>query len=170
MMTRVDACSGALEMPNHQMNSWGIFELMRRQAQAFKVRKPQPVKAVWAIGSMEWDAEQKKGARTAASAPAPYPSRATQRHGATTEFVAGETKGSNPAPPRGVGRTWKNWRELRATATPANAASTSGSPTPPAAMTCFAKARRMVFSSNSRSIRCCLGFPVIDWVLPGRRC
>jgi hypothetical protein len=59
-------------MPNRQMNSWVIYELMRRQAQALKVqRKPQPVKTVWAIGSMEWQAEQEKAPRTAASAPAP---------------------------------------------------------------------------------------------------
>jgi hypothetical protein len=68
----VDACSGALEMPNRQMNRCGIYELMRRQAQALEVpRKPQPVKTVWAIGSMEWQAEQEKAPRTAESAPAP---------------------------------------------------------------------------------------------------
>ena len=27
----VDACSGALEMLNPQMKSWGLYELMRRQ-------------------------------------------------------------------------------------------------------------------------------------------
>ena len=32
----VDACSGALEMLNPQMKSWGFYELMRRQAQELK--------------------------------------------------------------------------------------------------------------------------------------
>jgi hypothetical protein len=34
---------------------------------ARRQRKPQPVKTVWAIGSMEWQAEQEKADRTAAS-------------------------------------------------------------------------------------------------------
>ena len=39
----VDACSGALEMLNPPMNSWGIFELYRRRAQELEEqRKPQP--------------------------------------------------------------------------------------------------------------------------------
>jgi hypothetical protein len=38
-----------------------IFELYRRDAQAAEQRrKPQTVKTVWAIGSIEWLAEQKK--------------------------------------------------------------------------------------------------------------
>jgi predicted phage terminase large subunit-like protein len=45
----VDACSGALEMLNPHMQSWGIYELTRRQAQAREERrKPQPTKPVWA--------------------------------------------------------------------------------------------------------------------------
>jgi hypothetical protein len=59
-------------MPNRQINSSVIYGLMRRQAPALEVqRKPQPVKTVWAIGSMEWQAEQEKAPRTGASAPAP---------------------------------------------------------------------------------------------------
>jgi hypothetical protein len=41
--------------------SQGFFELMRRQAEAAEQqRKPPATKTVWAIGSMEWLAEQKK--------------------------------------------------------------------------------------------------------------
>ena len=39
----------------------GFFELMRMEAQAAEQhRKPQPAQTVWAIGSMEWLAEQEK--------------------------------------------------------------------------------------------------------------
>jgi hypothetical protein len=38
-----------------------MYELVRREAEAAKQRrKPQPTKTTWAIGSMEWLAEQKK--------------------------------------------------------------------------------------------------------------
>jgi predicted phage terminase large subunit-like protein len=59
----VDACSGALEMLNPHMNSWGIYELYRRQAEAAAGRsKPQPVQSVPQPGSMEWlEAQKKKG-------------------------------------------------------------------------------------------------------------
>jgi predicted phage terminase large subunit-like protein len=54
----VDACSGALEMLNPRMNSWGLFELMRRQAQELKEqREPAPPKTHLAPGSLEWQAE-----------------------------------------------------------------------------------------------------------------
>jgi predicted phage terminase large subunit-like protein len=57
----VDACSGALEMLNPHMKSWGHYEWMRRRAQEIEEqRKPQPVKTVFAPGSMEWLAEQNK--------------------------------------------------------------------------------------------------------------
>ena len=56
-----DACSGALEMLNPPMKGWGIFELYRRQAEQLEEqRTPKPVKTTWAIGSMEWLAEQNK--------------------------------------------------------------------------------------------------------------
>jgi hypothetical protein len=43
------------------MKSEGIFELYRRNAEAAEPRdKPQPTQTTWAIGSMEWQAEQKK--------------------------------------------------------------------------------------------------------------
>ena len=39
----------------------GIYELYRQQAAAAEQRrKPQPTKTVYASGSMEWLAEQKK--------------------------------------------------------------------------------------------------------------
>ena len=57
----VDACSGALEMLNPQMNSWGFYEATRQrfeQQQAARVPgNPEPT---YARGSMEWAAEQKK--------------------------------------------------------------------------------------------------------------
>jgi hypothetical protein len=100
MMTRSTPAVEPLEMPNRQMNSWVIYELMRRQAQALKVqRKPQPVKTVWAIGSMEWQAEQRKRPEPQRPLRRPYPSRPIQRQGATPELVAGEIKSSNTAPP-----------------------------------------------------------------------
>jgi hypothetical protein len=68
-----DACSGALEMLNPQMASWGLYELIRRQLQAAEERrKPQPPKTVFARGSMEWQAEQEKARLTAAPAPVPH--------------------------------------------------------------------------------------------------
>ena len=46
-------------MLNPRMNSWGLFELMRRQAQELKQQgEPEPRKAQWAPGSVEWQAEQ----------------------------------------------------------------------------------------------------------------
>ena len=69
----VDACSGALEMLNPQMASWGLYELIRRQLQAAEEqRKPQPRKPVYARGSMEWQAEQEKARSTAAPPPVPH--------------------------------------------------------------------------------------------------
>ena len=52
----LDAAIGAdIDVPEN------IFELYRRNAEADEQRrKPQPTKTVWAIGSMEWLAEQKK--------------------------------------------------------------------------------------------------------------
>jgi hypothetical protein len=39
----------------------GIFELYRREAEAAERRRqPQPAQTTWAIGSMEWLAEQNK--------------------------------------------------------------------------------------------------------------
>ena len=47
----------------------GLYEYYRQRAQELEEqRKPQPVNPVWAIGSMEWQAEQEKAGRTAASA------------------------------------------------------------------------------------------------------
>jgi predicted phage terminase large subunit-like protein len=50
----------------------GIYEYYRLRAREVEERsKPQPVKTVWARGSVEWQAEQEKEGRTAASAPEP---------------------------------------------------------------------------------------------------
>jgi hypothetical protein len=59
----VDACSGALEMLNPHMKSWGIFEATRLKAEQLRAEqrdKPQPTQTAWAPGSMEWEAEQEK--------------------------------------------------------------------------------------------------------------
>jgi predicted phage terminase large subunit-like protein len=60
----VDACSGALEMLNPDMKSYGAFEAMRQRAEqllaAQQRDKPQPTQPTWAIGSTEWLAEQNK--------------------------------------------------------------------------------------------------------------
>ena len=46
----------------------GFYEYYRQLAQELEEqRKPQPVKTVWAVGCMEWLAEQDKAAQTAAS-------------------------------------------------------------------------------------------------------
>ena len=56
----VDACSGALEMLNPPMKSWGFFEL-RVSARNRSIRPPNRSREPnWAIGSMEWQAEQDK--------------------------------------------------------------------------------------------------------------
>ena len=59
----VDACSGALEMLNPNMNSWGIYELYRRQAEKLQAEREATLgraQPTWAPGSMEWQAEQEK--------------------------------------------------------------------------------------------------------------
>src|SRR5712675_26724 len=57
----VDACSGALEMFSLNMKHWGYIEWLREAAEELEEqRKPQPVKTVFAPGSMEWQAEQNK--------------------------------------------------------------------------------------------------------------
>ena len=58
----VDACSGALEMLNHQLQNAGYYEWLRLKAEEYT--KPQggefelPPKTVYAVGSMEWQDEQ----------------------------------------------------------------------------------------------------------------
>ena len=52
----VDACSGALEMLNPHMKSWGFYELSRQrfeQLQAEQRGKPQPTQTLPAPGSMD---------------------------------------------------------------------------------------------------------------------
>ena len=59
---RVDALVWAFsELLVEPMKSEGIFELYRQYAEEAEQRdKPQPTKTVYAPGSMEWLAEQKK--------------------------------------------------------------------------------------------------------------
>jgi hypothetical protein len=55
----VDACSGALEMLNPRMKGWASYELARRQWEELKQQaEPQLPKKEWAVGSVEWQAEQ----------------------------------------------------------------------------------------------------------------
>ena len=57
----VDACSGALEMLNHQLKNAGYYEWLRLEAEKYKPSaNPQPLKTIWARGSMEWQAEQEE--------------------------------------------------------------------------------------------------------------
>jgi predicted phage terminase large subunit-like protein len=58
----VDARSGASEMLNPQMKSYGFFEATRRKAERVLAERQatQPAKPTWAIGSMEWRAEKNK--------------------------------------------------------------------------------------------------------------
>jgi hypothetical protein len=59
----VDACSGALERLNPQMESWGIYEAARRKAEQLSAEqrgKSEPPQTEFAIGSMEWLAKQNK--------------------------------------------------------------------------------------------------------------
>ena len=59
---RVDALVWAFsELLVEPMESEGIYEFYRQEAEAAEQRrKPQPAKTVYAPGSMEWQAEQKK--------------------------------------------------------------------------------------------------------------
>ena len=59
----VDACSGALEMLNPPMPSWGAYELMRHLAEKTLAKQhpePQPATPNPAPGSMEWQALQQE--------------------------------------------------------------------------------------------------------------
>jgi hypothetical protein len=62
----VDACSGALEMLNPDMKGYGMFEFYHRQAEQLRAEREgrgeaaHPTQSGWAIGSMEWLAEQNK--------------------------------------------------------------------------------------------------------------
>ena len=58
---QVDSTAQFLDWFKKPFPGQGIFELYRRLAQeAEECSKPQPTKTVWAIGSMEWLAEQEK--------------------------------------------------------------------------------------------------------------
>jgi hypothetical protein len=63
VVDEVDACSGALEMLNPHMKSWGIFEATRRKAEqllAEQHSEPQPTQTLPVPGSMEWLAAKNK--------------------------------------------------------------------------------------------------------------
>jgi hypothetical protein len=107
----VDACSGALEMLNPKMNSWGIYELYRHQAEKLRAEReargeaPQPVQPTWAPGSIEWLAEQNTN-RAEPAVPAPkYMHESSGRFACMarkTELTLAEgTEGSNPSPSAG---------------------------------------------------------------------
>jgi predicted phage terminase large subunit-like protein len=65
----------------------GHYEYMRQRAQELQQRdKPQPTKPVWAIGSMEWQAEQEKAGQTVVSNPAPLPDRGRLSSGRETSL------------------------------------------------------------------------------------
>jgi hypothetical protein len=71
MTMRSTPAAAALEMLNPQMKAYGIYELMRRQAQELQQqREPEPRKTHWAPGSVEWQTEQeaKRKAQTDATA------------------------------------------------------------------------------------------------------
>jgi predicted phage terminase large subunit-like protein len=58
---QVDSTAQFLDWYKRPFPSQGHFEYMRQRAQELQQRdKPQPTKTVWAIGSMEWLAEQKE--------------------------------------------------------------------------------------------------------------
>jgi hypothetical protein len=75
-----DSTAQFLDWVKKPMPGWALFEVMRRRVQALEQQpKPQPVKTVFAKGSMEWQAEQAKAAQTVASAPEPPFPQMTQR-------------------------------------------------------------------------------------------
>jgi hypothetical protein len=46
----VDACSGALEMLNPHMKSWGHYEWMRRRAQELEEQRAAAAPVFWTVG------------------------------------------------------------------------------------------------------------------------
>ena len=58
---QVDSTAQFLDWYKKPFPGQGHYEYMRQRAQELQQRnKPQPTKTVWAIGSMEWLAEQKE--------------------------------------------------------------------------------------------------------------
>jgi predicted phage terminase large subunit-like protein len=69
---QVDSTAQFLDWFKKPFPGQGLYEYYRQRAQELEERrKPQPVKTVWARGSLEWQAEQEKEGRTAASDPEP---------------------------------------------------------------------------------------------------
>ena len=59
---QVDSTAQFLDWFKKPFPGQGIFDYYRRLAEeAEQRRQPQPVQTTWAIGSMEWLAEQTKG-------------------------------------------------------------------------------------------------------------
>ena len=82
----VDACSGAMEMLNPQMKSWGLYELTRRQAQELKQQpEPEPRKTHSAPGSVEWQAEQEAKTKAQIEATAVEGTAGSSPHGPHSE-------------------------------------------------------------------------------------
>ena len=105
---QVDSTAQFLDWFKKPFPGQGIFEYYRRRAQELEEqRKPQPVKTVWAIGSMEWQAEQEKARRTAKAAleplslaadPASEPAAEAARRGAV-EMPNPNMRGWGPPQP-----------------------------------------------------------------------
>jgi len=58
---QVDSTAQFLDWFKTPMPSWGIFEATRQRAEELEQRrKPRPVKTTWAVGSVEWQAEQEQ--------------------------------------------------------------------------------------------------------------
>jgi hypothetical protein len=58
---QVDSTAQFLDWFKRPFPNQGYYEWARQRAQAIEQqRQPQPTKTVWAIGSMEWLAEQEK--------------------------------------------------------------------------------------------------------------
>ena len=58
---QVDSTAQFLDWFKRPFPGQGIFEYYRRKAAKLEAqRRPQPIQPTWAIGSMEWLAEQNK--------------------------------------------------------------------------------------------------------------
>jgi hypothetical protein len=59
--SRASACRASFTADLRPFPCQGIYEYYRQEAAKLEAQsRPQPVKTVWAIGSMEWLAEQNK--------------------------------------------------------------------------------------------------------------
>jgi predicted phage terminase large subunit-like protein len=105
---QVDSTAQFLDWFKKPFPGQWLFEYYRQGAQEVEERrKPQPVKTVWAIGSMEWQAEQEEARRTAKAAleplslaadPASEPVAEAARRGAV-EMLNPNMRGWGPPGP-----------------------------------------------------------------------